>query len=374
MGAPAGGWARTGTRGAAARSERRARAPIGGPVAQTREVWKGFHLAALQEAVYLVPLRVFIGLGWLRAFAEKAIDPNWRDGASLAAFLERQRESGEIMFPAYDALVGELFLLHAAALGFVVMLGQLLAGLAILTGAATNAALLGGLFMNLNFLLAGATDPSAFYIVIQAVLLPTNAGAILGLDARLYPALGHPLLAARPAARGGPRVGAATLLSGAVAALGVAAYALVHVRDWSPGGSVHDPAMILSILATMAAAWSLLAFVRARHPNPSSPLPAASTPAGGGGGEPAWAGRVRVGDEAANRAPTSPPGRVAPIQTPGPSAPEEKFAGGGDRPAPTLARSTTSGRYDAGEMPDPTDGRAWRWHGDADDVWHDATR
>ena len=65
------------------------------------------------------------------------------------------------------------------------MIGQLLTGIAIGLGLFTNLALLGGLFMNLNFLLIGRVNPSAFYIVIQTVLFVGDAGMILGLDVLL---------------------------------------------------------------------------------------------------------------------------------------------------------------------------------------------
>lgn len=77
-----------------------------------------------------------------------------------------------------------VFLPHAQILGWVILLGQLLAGLAMLAGCFTNAALVGGLFMNLNFLISGVPHPSAFYLVIQLTLLLTNSGATLGASAR----------------------------------------------------------------------------------------------------------------------------------------------------------------------------------------------
>lgn len=155
------------------------------------------------------------------------------------------------------------FLPHAAALGFVVALGQLLVGLGILFGALTQAALLGGFFMNLNFLLAGEPNPSAFYLVIQAVLLLSNVGAVLGVDARLAATIRHPLLVAQPPAfrrRGGGRRAAAVV---ALGALLTATSALPRVADWSPAGRVGDPAMILAILAAMAATWAGIVWLRA---------------------------------------------------------------------------------------------------------------
>lgn len=101
---------------------------------------------------------------------------------------------------------GRIALPAAPLLAWLVLVGQLLAGLGILLGSVTSGELLSGLFMNLDFLLAGVANPSAFSLVIQAAL---------------------------PDARGG------TL-----------------------AGSVHDPAMLLEIVAGLAAVWVGLALLR----------------------------------------------------------------------------------------------------------------
>ena len=81
---------------------------------------------------------------------------------AVAAFLGERLARGAVALPPYEALVAGIFLPHAPTLGWLIMAGQPLAGLALLTGALTRAALLGGLFMNFNFLLAGEPNPSAF--------------------------------------------------------------------------------------------------------------------------------------------------------------------------------------------------------------------
>ena len=133
------------------------------------------------------------------------------------------------------------------------MVGQLLTGLALVTGTLTRAALLGGLVMNLNFLLAGAPNPSAFYLIIQAALLATGAGATLSVDAW------RARRAAQRAPRGAVLPRSRRWLTG-VAGLGlaVAAYALPQARDLSPAGSVHDPAVLLAMLGGLAALWAAL--------------------------------------------------------------------------------------------------------------------
>ena len=214
-----------------------------------------------QDGAYLVPLRLFIGLGWLRAGAEKVIDPGWRDGTSLAAFLSGHVSAGEVAFPWYETLIAQVFLPHAAALALVIMLGQFLAGVAIAAGGLTNAALLGGLFMNLNFLLAGAPNPSTFYIVIQIALLLTNAGAILGLDAGLARIIHNPLLVAQPIAERRRRRWRVPVLPIGAISLITAIYALAHVTDWSPAGSVEDPAMVVAILALLSLSWATIAWL-----------------------------------------------------------------------------------------------------------------
>lgn len=216
-----------------------------------------------KEGSYLVPVRVFIGIGWLRAFAEKAVEPGWRDGTSLSTFLESQLHAGMVAFPPYQALLAHVFLPQVLLLAWIVMLGQVLTGVAIATGSLTNLALLGGIFMNLNFLLVGVPDPSAFYIVIQMVLLLAGTGAVLGFDALLQSRVRSPLCAGHvtgsPAA---PRLSQPQAVTLAVLALGCSAYATLHIRDWSPAGSVHDPAAILAVLAFMTASWAAIVAVR----------------------------------------------------------------------------------------------------------------
>ena len=46
-------------------------------------------MQALQrEGVYLLPLRLFIGIGWLRAGLEKLADSSWHTGLALSEFFQ----------------------------------------------------------------------------------------------------------------------------------------------------------------------------------------------------------------------------------------------------------------------------------------------
>jgi uncharacterized membrane protein YphA (DoxX/SURF4 family) len=94
------------------------------------------------EAAILLPLRLFIGIGWIRAGLEKLIDPGWPAGFALAQFFHEQMASGTVVFPFYQHLLRDVFVPHALGLSWLIMIGQLLTGIAIMTGTFTNLALI----------------------------------------------------------------------------------------------------------------------------------------------------------------------------------------------------------------------------------------
>lgn len=214
------------------------------------------------SAIYAVPLRIFIGLGWLRAGVEKVIDGNWRSGEATSTFLADHLRDGHIAFGFYETLVSDVFLPAATAMAIIIIVGELLAGAAILSGTFTNAALLGGIFMNLNFLLAGETNPSAFYLIIQMTLLVTGAGSVLGFDRVLSRTWTQGWLVAQPAAS--LRSDLRPYFAGIGLSLVVAIYAAFHVQTTDPRASVEDPAMLLVILSLLSCFWLVIAIARAR--------------------------------------------------------------------------------------------------------------
>ena len=143
------------------------------------------HLNKRRQASYLLPLRLFIGLGWLRAGLEKFIDPMWHSGYNLQQFFEEQIVTEQIPFFGYESLVVNFFNEQLVLLSGLIIIGQLLCGIAVFTGTLTTPALLAAMFMNLNFMLVGKVNPSAFYLMMELVLLQSNAGLIWGVDAWL---------------------------------------------------------------------------------------------------------------------------------------------------------------------------------------------
>ena len=217
-----------------------------------------------RQSVYLLPLRLFIGLGWIRASLEKFITAGWYDGSALTGFFDQQLSGGHVVFPLYQQLVTGVFEPNAVALSWIIMIGQMLVGLAVTFGVLTNFALLCGLFMNVNFVLVGAVNPSAFYIVIQTALLVTNVGAVFGLDRILSRHIPSFFLTAQPGGNSKYwQFERMCLFIGAVAAVVIALATAPYIQDYSPH-SVDDPAMLMVILSGLTGLTALITALRIR--------------------------------------------------------------------------------------------------------------
>ena len=116
---------------------------------------------------WVVLTQLFIGLGWLRASAEKLINPQWWEGDTITQFLAGNVDS---TLAWYEPFASSFVLSNLSLVGIVVVVGELIAGLSLVSGRFLGIGLLVGLFMNINFLAAGAVNPSAFYLVIQGAL------------------------------------------------------------------------------------------------------------------------------------------------------------------------------------------------------------
>lgn len=218
---------------------------------------------ALRADAYLVPIRWFIGIGWLRSAAEKLFDPAWHDGDVLRDFLGAQAMQGLAAFPEFGTFLQTVVEPSAPLVSGLVLALQLICGAGILVGTFTNAALLIGMGMNLAFMLAGVPNPSAFYLLIQSVLFAANAGAIMGFDGRMLARERSLLIAARSADRVPRRMDRWCLgmLSGLLVVISI--YSLAHGTDFSAAGAVSDPALVLGLVTALA---GLLMFVTSLRP------------------------------------------------------------------------------------------------------------
>ena len=173
----------------------------------------------------LVPLRIFLAAGWLRAGVEKLISSDWWNGHELHVFLAQQHaEALPFWRPVIDHAVSPSALFVAA----LVCVGELGCGLMLATGQYVRAALAVGLVLNVAFVLCGVVNPSAFYLVMEFVLV-----------------FATPVLIERPAAgHGAPRF---PLVS--VAWCAAAAAFIPFIRTLDPANVIGDPAAMLAFLS-----------------------------------------------------------------------------------------------------------------------------
>lgn len=116
---------------------------------------------------WVVFIRLFIGLGWLRVTTEKLIEPAWRDGTEITAFIE-----GFSLWTIdwYRPVVDNLVAPNTRVILLILIAAQFFAAVTLLSGRLLAYGIGVGIFMNLNFLVAGSVDPNVFYLLSQGAV------------------------------------------------------------------------------------------------------------------------------------------------------------------------------------------------------------
>lgn len=202
----------------------------------------------------LFPVRIFLAAGWLRAGAEKLIDGAWWRGEGLEKFLEQHRQAALPFFrPAMEHLIAPM----SIAVAFVVMATEIAIGIAIGVGRPLRLALRWGVVLNVAFVLSGAVNPSAFYLVMQFLLLFAIADGTIGVKPSM------------PTRR--------SFVVGGVA-LGCAAALAPYIRTLEPAGVIADPAMMLVFLSVLLSCTVMLRWLAANTASLTSGLGASVAP------------------------------------------------------------------------------------------------
>ncbi len=189
---------------------------------------------AVSSAIVFFPIRLFLIAGWLRAGAEKIIEPAWWRGDTLRSFLEVQHD---VALPYFHPVMEHVIAPFAVEVAAIVAVAQILIGLAILFGRPLRLALWCAVVLNVVFVLAGRVNPSAFYLVMEAALL---YGVSVGLlaDRRSEPST--------------------RTLGFVVGWLALAAINVPFITTIEPAKVIEDPAMMLTFLGVVVATTSLL--------------------------------------------------------------------------------------------------------------------
>ncbi len=194
-----------------------------------RPVAPTFRSPDVQPSIALLPLRLFLAVGWLRAAAEKLIDPAWWHGDKLRTFLDAQQSDA---LPFFRPVMTSVLTPLAVQVAIVVAVAQVLIGLMLVVGRPLRVALWAGVGLNVIFVLCGKVNPSAFYLVMEAGLLYAISAGLIGRGYRL------------PSARSFLVIGAWLTVAAAMAPF---------VRTIEPADVIEDPAMMLVFLSMVAA-------------------------------------------------------------------------------------------------------------------------
>ncbi|MBE3582532.1 MAG: DoxX family membrane protein [Limnochordaceae bacterium] len=149
------------------------------------------------KRVLLAVVRVYVGAQWLQAAWGKLTNPAWvgdHAGTAITGFFQHSLQLASGEHPAvqwwYAWFIQHVALPSAGFFSYLVPTGEALVGIGLTLGAFTGFSALVGAFMNLNFMLAGATSTNPILFTLEIVLVATRklAGAY-GLDAWLQPRL-----------------------------------------------------------------------------------------------------------------------------------------------------------------------------------------
>lgn len=134
-------------------------------------------------AGFLAVLRVFIGSLWLIHGIEKLTG-----GFSATGFLNGivaspvVGPSGDMVYPWYNAFIENFALPFAGIFNVLVPVGELLIGIALITGTLTTMSAFLALVMNFAFVLGGSISENPTFILVEFIILMAgmNAGRFGG--------------------------------------------------------------------------------------------------------------------------------------------------------------------------------------------------
>lgn len=175
-------------------------------------IWAKYLFDSPASAWLWLLVRVWVGWAWLEAGLHKVTDPTWMvTGQAIVSFW--QRAVAVPPPPARPVIAYDWYRMFLQFLmenqthvwmARLIVIGEILVGVALIVGALVGISALFGAFMNINFMLAGtaSTNPVLFLVSMLLILAWKSAG-YYGLDRWILPALGTPwhlgwLLGGRP--------------------------------------------------------------------------------------------------------------------------------------------------------------------------------
>lgn len=149
-----------------------------------------FFTANTASAPFWLVVRLYLGYEWLMAGWAKVTNPAWFGadaGAAMQGFVQGALGKTGGLHPDvqmwYAGFLKGAVLPHLVAWSNAIAIGELLVGLGLIVGLFTGVAAFFGLFMNLNFLLAGTVSTNPIMLVLAlGLILSRRVAGHWGLD------------------------------------------------------------------------------------------------------------------------------------------------------------------------------------------------
>jgi thiosulfate dehydrogenase [quinone] large subunit len=159
-----------------------------------------FLFSDVRAAWIWLPIRLWLGYEWIEAGLHKVTDPKWvQTGEAIKGFWTRAVQVPEtgrppIAFDWYREFINGLLQSNSHTwFGPLVAWGELLIGVALVIGAFVGVAAFFGMFMNWNFIMAGAASTNGLLLVAAFLLvLAWKVAGYVGADYFLLRWLGVP--------------------------------------------------------------------------------------------------------------------------------------------------------------------------------------
>jgi len=135
---------------------------------EARRRFGDVRLRVLEIPPAVLFLQLFLALGWMRAAVAKLLSSTWWDGTELREFAATHSADS---IDWYGPFLTEVLVPLHPVVSILVVAMQLTIALAFITGVTPPIGTGLGLFLSVNFVLAGAPNPGVFYLVLHVVLL-----------------------------------------------------------------------------------------------------------------------------------------------------------------------------------------------------------
>lgn len=156
-----------------------------------------FFLSDTKSALLWLVVRVYLGWEWLSAGWGKFNNPAWIGsdaGAAMIGFVERALSKTTGAHPDvqwwYAWFLQNLVQPYPEVWAYAITFGEILVGLALIVGFLVGISAFFGVFMNLNFLLAGTVSVNPIMATLAiGLILAWRVAGYLGADRYILPLL-----------------------------------------------------------------------------------------------------------------------------------------------------------------------------------------